>query len=374
MEHRRKEKKTDMNRQHWKRDYGILWAGQAISVLTSSILQMALIWHLTAVTQSAAVLSMASLAGFLPNAVLGMAAGTLADRISRKAAMIAADLFIAAVSLVLVFVTLDGTLEIWLILAVLAARSVGTAFHTPAISATTPLLVPAEELTRCAGYTHSLQTVGFIAGTAIASVLYPIWSLSSLVALDVAGAVAACAAVAVIRIPGVERREAAAKPDFLREMKEGYVVLKQQKGLYTILWTAAIFMILYSPVNALFPLMSLDHFGGTTVHASAAEIAFAAACAVMGFSVPLYNAPTTALYQERIAPEYLGRVFGLYGSVCSMAMPIGLVISGLFADRVGTPRWFVITGALLVMLAVWMYLMPSIRNLDRQQVEQTGEM
>lgn len=78
------------------------------------------------ISLSAAELSVALLAEFLLNAILGMIAGTPVDRISRKAAMIGADLFIASVSLLLVFVSLDGMLEIWLILSVLAARSVGT--------------------------------------------------------------------------------------------------------------------------------------------------------------------------------------------------------------------------------------------------------
>lgn len=402
--------------QHWKRRYAILWSGQAISLLTSSILQMALIWCLTDATQSALVLSLASLAGYLPSALLGLVAGTLVDRMSRKAAMIGADLFIAAVSLALVFAAWSGDLPVWLVLTVLALRSVGSAFHTPAISAAAPLLVPADQLTRCAGYTQSLQTIGYIAGTALAGVLYPVWSVSAMVALDVVGAVAACLAVAVIRIPSVEKRPRPAKPGLLRESKEGYDILRLQKGLFALLWSAAVFMVLYSPVSALFPLMSLGHFGGTTVHASIAEIAFAvgmlagglllgakgslgsrgfsvsfavalmglaiclsgllppggfwwfaAFCVVMGLSCPIYNAPVTALMQERVPPEYLGRVFGLYGSICSLAMPIGLALSGLFADRVGTPHWFAITGMLCLLLAVSMYLTPSIRRIDTPQ-------
>ena len=77
-------------------------------MLTSSILQTALIWYLTAQTGSALVLSLASMAGFLPSAILGMVAGTLVDRVSRKTAMIGADLFIAAVSLVLIFASAGG--------------------------------------------------------------------------------------------------------------------------------------------------------------------------------------------------------------------------------------------------------------------------
>lgn len=396
-----------MKKRSWKKDLYIIWAGQAVSILTSSILQMALIWHLTATTQSALVLSIASLAGFLPNAVLGMVAGTLVDRINRKIAMIGADLFIAAVSLILAFAAMHGELPMWLILVVLAVRSVGTAFHTPAISAATPLIVPTEELTKCSGYTQSLQTIGYIAGTAIAGVLYPICSISQMVALDVIGALIATACVAAVKIPSlVLSADNQSSPDMWGEIKAGYLVIKKAKGLFALLWIAAVFMILYSPINALFPLMSLDYFAGTTVHASIAEIAFsigmlvgggilgvwggfhnrgkgialsvaamgvpiyltgllpqngfwgfAVLCVFMGCSVPFYNGPVTALMQERIAPEYLGRVFGLYGSIASIAMPIGLVLSGAFADRVGIHNWFVLTGGLCVILAAVTYIM-----------------
>lgn len=404
-----------MNKTNWKKDFFILWTGQAVSVLTSSILQMALIWHLTVTTQSAFILSMASLAGFLPSAALGMVAGTLVDRMDRKAVLIVADLFIAIVSLILAVAAFYSELPVWLVIAVLAIRSIGTAFHTPAISAVVPLIAPTEKLTKCAGYTQSLQSISFIAGTAIAGVLYPIWSISGMVALDVVGAVIASLAVILIRIPRLEKiAEIQQDTSFWVEMKAGYDVIKQDKGLFALVWIAGIFMILYSPINALFPLMSLDYFRGTTLQASMAEIAFSVGmiigglilgvwggfknrgigipisialmgvpiyisgllpqngfwgftflCVIMGISVPFYNGPVTALMQERIAPEYLGRVFGLYGSVASLAMPIGLFISGTFADSIGVNRWFLITGILIAFIAAVCLVIPAVKNIDK---------
>ena len=55
---------------NWKQDFYTIWAGQAVSLITSGVLQMAIIWHLTNTTGSAMVLSMATLVGFLPQAVL----------------------------------------------------------------------------------------------------------------------------------------------------------------------------------------------------------------------------------------------------------------------------------------------------------------
>ncbi len=57
----------------WKRDFFTIWAGQAASLITSAILQMAIIFYLTEKTGSALVLSIASLVGFLPYALLGPA-------------------------------------------------------------------------------------------------------------------------------------------------------------------------------------------------------------------------------------------------------------------------------------------------------------
>ena len=155
---------------NWKSTFFILWSGQAISILTSAVLQLALIWHLALTTNSAFIMSIAFIAFLLPGALIGSFAGTLVDRWNRKLTIIGADLYIAAISLILVVYTLVAPLPIWLILAVLFLRSIGTAFHTPAFNAVTPLIVPESHLTKVAGLTQTVQTFGFIAGSAVAAV------------------------------------------------------------------------------------------------------------------------------------------------------------------------------------------------------------
>jgi MFS transporter, DHA3 family, macrolide efflux protein len=116
---------------NWKLKFYTIWAGQAVSLITSAILQMAIIFYLTEKTGSAMVLSMASLVGFLPYAVFGPAIGVLVDRHDRKKIMIGADLIIAAAGAVLAIVALYMELPIWMVMVVLFIRSIGTAFHTP---------------------------------------------------------------------------------------------------------------------------------------------------------------------------------------------------------------------------------------------------
>lgn len=401
-----------MIQQNWKRSFFTIWAGQAVSLITSSVLQMAIIWYLTDTTGSALVLSMATMVGFLPQAVLGAIIGVWVDRWNRKWVMIGADLVIAAAGVILAIISLTADLPIWVVMIVLFIRSIGTAFHTPALGAVTPLLVPEEQLTKCAGYTQAIQSASFILSPAIAAFLYAAWDLNAIIAIDVIGALIASISVAIVYIPKQKDRAESEKSSFFTEAKEGYNALRQTKGLFALLWIGTLYALVFMPISALFPLMSMSYFGGTTFHASIVEIVFAAGIligglllgvsggfknrslsiifsislmgiallisgllpingflffvvcsALMGFSSPFYNGVQTALIQEKIQPEYLGRVFGLMGSLMSFSMPIGLILSGIFADQLGIQNWFMLSGVCILGIALLCALIPSIRSL-----------
>ena len=130
------------NNNSWRKTYFTLLAGQAISFISSGILQMAIIFYLVAKTNSAIILTAATLIGFLPQACLGPFAGAFVDRHSRKSVMIGADLIIAAAGGILALVAFYMELPVWSIMVVLLIRSAGTAFHSPAFSAATPMIVP----------------------------------------------------------------------------------------------------------------------------------------------------------------------------------------------------------------------------------------
>lgn len=397
----------------WKRDFFTIWTGQAISLITSAILQMAIIFYLTEKTGSAMVLSIASLVGFLPYAVFGPMIGVLVDRYDRKKIMIGADLIIAAGGAALAMIALYMELPVWMVMAVLFIRSIGTAFHSPALSAVMPLLVPEEQLTKCAGYSQSLQSISYILSPVAAAFLYSVWELNAIIAVDVLGAVIACITLAFVRIPKLSIDEQSLNRNFIKEMKEGLIALKENRGLFALLLIGTLYMFVYMPINALYPLITMEYFDGTPIHVSITEIAYASGmligglllgqfgsfkkrialitasifmmgvsltisgllpssgfvifvvcCVIMGLSVPFYSGVQTALFQEKIKPEYLGRVFSLTGSIISLAMPIGLILSGAFADRIGVNYWFLISGILIIGIATICPLVNDIRKLD----------
>lgn len=325
---------------NWKLKFYTIWAGQAVSLITSAILQMAIIFYLTEKTGSAMVLSMASLVGFLPYAVFGPAIGVLVDRHDRKKIMIGADLIIAAAGAVLAIVALYMELPIWMVMVVLFIRSIGTAFHTPALNSVTPLLVPEEQLTKCAGYSQSLQSISYIVSPAVAALLYSVWDLNAIIAIDVLGAV-------IASITEIAYASGMLIGGLLLGLFGNY-----QKRILLI--TASIFMMGISlTISGLLPQSGF--------------FIFVVCCAIMGLSVPFYSGVQTALFQEKIKPEYLGRVFSLTGSIMSLAMPIGLILSGFFADRIGVNHWFLLSGILIICIAIVCPMITEIRKLDLKQ-------
>ena len=400
----------------WKRQFAVLWLGQAVSILTSSISQYALIWDLTARTGSAAVLSLAAMAALLPQGVFSLFTGAVADRFDRRKIMALADGAIGLVSLALAAGwRLAGELPISAILAVLALRSVGSAFHAPCLQAVTPLLVPRERLSQCAGWSQGVQTLSLLLSPALAALLYAAVPLPLIIALDALGAAFAIGFLLLARLPALRtRREGPFR--LLDDCRAGCALLRSQGWLWQLCLICGIFSVAVVPVSSLFPLMCMSYFGGTAVSASVVEtayslgmlagslllglwggtrnkmtamtvalfamggcllavgglspaafLAFTGLALGMGLASPFFNSMFTALIQEKVAGDYLGRVLGLTSAVMTLAGPVGLAATALFAERVGLVRWFVLAGGLTALCGVLCLLLPAVRRCDGEK-------
>ena len=380
--------------QKWQTDFYTIWLGQVVSLITSSIVQYALIWELTVRTKSAGVLSIASLVGFLPMALFSPFIGGIVDHFDRKKIMIFSDTAIAMVAVLLVLKGLNGEISVSLIMIALFLRAVGAAFHQPCLQAVTPLLVPSEHLTKCNGYTYSFQSLSFILSPAIAAALYPVLPLHWLIALDIIGAAAGILPLLFVKIPKLVQ-QGNLTFSFVGDAKEGIRVLYQNKGLFYLILIGSLFSFAYIPVSSLYPLLSIDWFGGTTTHAGIVETMFSVGTLLGGFllgrwggtkdkmhtmvpalaviggalvcigilptsgfilfvglsfitglAAPFFSSVMMSLIQEKIEAKYLGRVLGITTSIMSLACPIGLSFSSMFADKVGVNLWVGISGGL----------------------------
>lgn len=69
--------------------------------------------------------------------------------------------------------------------------------------------------------------------------------------------------------------------------------------------------------------------------------------------MPMANTPTTVMLQEKVDPNYLGRIFGVFGMISTSMMPIGMLIFGPLADVIDIEWLLVGTGLLMVVLAIF---------------------
>ena len=98
-------------RPRWRRDVSLFLSGQTISLFGSMLVQYAVMWHLTLETKSGLVLALAAIFGFLPQAIVSIFGGVWADRLNRKALIIAADASIAVTTLALAILMLNAVIS-----------------------------------------------------------------------------------------------------------------------------------------------------------------------------------------------------------------------------------------------------------------------
>lgn len=410
----------NQNRQNnWRKDFLIIAGGQTVSLIGSAAVQFSLIWWLASETASPVMMSIAGVFAFLPQLILGPFAGVWVDRLNRKIVIIAADLFIGLVALAFAFFFLYGNPPYWSVCVVLGIRAVGNVFHSPAIQAAVPMLVPQKELVRANGWSQFMQSGAFLLGPVLGAVMYAAWPLWIILLSDLVGALAASITVAYVKIPDPERR-GKEKTHFFHEMKEGATAICQDRKLFIVTAATLFSMIFYAPLSTYYPLMTSDYFRSDAWHASMVNLAyaggmmfcaillgrrgsiknkfrvihlgllgmgissllcgllpaemfwfwvFAALCALLGASSNLYNIPYIAYMQETIAPEKMGRAFSLIGSLSSATMPVGMLIAGPIAEKRGISLWFFISGSVMLLLTF-----VSILLVLSQKEDKTGQI
>lgn len=273
---------------NWKKKFIIIWTGQLFSILSSSIAQFSIVLWISLKTGSAEVLSFATIAALLPQALLGPFAGVFVDRWNRKWTMIGADSFVALCSGVIALLFYLDIIELWHIYLLLMLRSVGGAFHTPAMKSSVPLLAPEKELMRIAGINQAIQSICNIGGPALGAILLLAFDMSLVMLLDVLGAIIACTALLFVYIPNPKQENTSAK-NVLYDMRDGFNVIMRNKGVSWVMVTEVLVTFFVMPMVALMPLMTLKNFSGTAYQVSLIETLFGAGMLAGGALLGVWN-------------------------------------------------------------------------------------
>ncbi|MCB8991070.1 MAG: MFS transporter [Ardenticatenaceae bacterium] len=391
----------------------IIWSGQAVSLLGSQLVQFALIWWLTQTTGSATVLATASLVGLVPQVVLGPFAGVLVDRWNRKIAMLAADGVVALATLLLAYLFWIDVAQIWHVFLILFVRSLGGAFHWPAMQSSTTLMVPEEQLTRMQGLNQTIQGGLNIASAPLGALLLTVLPLQGILFIDVITALFAIVPLLFVFVPQPLRKTAVSQTTFWSDMKEGLRYAWSWPGLLLLMLLAMMINLVLTPAFSLLPLLVSQELQGGAIQLGWIEAAFGVgivvgglllsvwggfkrrvftsliglfgmggaalllgstptgifalaigAALVIGAMQSLVNGPILAIFQATIAPEMQGRVFTLIGSLASGMSPIGLLIAGPIADALGVRTWYIVGGLVTIIMGVIGFFIPAVRNVE----------
>ena len=411
---------------NWAARFFTVWGGQAFSLFGSALVQFALVWHLTKETGSATVLATATLVAMLPQIVLGPFVGALVDRWNRRLIMMVADGGIALSTIGLIYLFASGQVQIWHIYVIMMIRSLGQAFHYPAMQASTSLMVPEKHLTRISGANQTLGGAINIVAPPTGALLLEILPMQSVLSIDIATALLAILPLAFINIPqpvrANESGDEQTQNGFLQDVREGLRYVASWPGLLAILIMATMINFLLTPTGSLMPLLVTKHFGlgalefglmdsawgfgvilgglilsawggfkrkvatsmmgiigiglGITIVGLAPVNMYWLAISGMAFSGimnPITNGPLFALVQSTVKPDMQGRVMSLIISAASAMTPLSLMVAGPVSDAIGIRTWFWFGGVVCLLMGIGAFFVPAIMNVESNRNGESGE-
>lgn len=331
--------------------------------------------------------------------------GVVADRVPRRALMIAADLLRVATQGTMAVLLLAGAAEVWSLALLAALTGIGTGFFSPAATGLLPELVPARQLQRANALRSSAFSGGEIAGPLIAGVLVAVVGAGAAIAIDAATFAVSAACLAALRLPAHRSRPT---PSFLADLRDGWLTLRRRRWVWTFVAYFSLANLLWAAWSALGPVVADRHLGGAAawgtvlgalgvgallgsviatqvdprrplvivalmeavfalplayLAAGASVAVFAAGAVVSGAGAMLGLSVWQSTLQRQIPAESISRVssYDWFGSFAFY--PLGMALWGPLSAAIGITTALWIAFALMVLLAAGLLLIPDTRNL-----------
>jgi MFS family permease len=369
------------------RAFMIVWFGQLVSFLGSTMTQFALTIWAYEVTGSATALALVAFFGFAPGIIFSPIAGALVDRWNRKLVMMLSDLGAGATTIVIFILYSTGNLQIWhLYIAGIIAGLFGT-FQWPAYSAAISLMLPKEQYTRANGLLSLAESVSGVLAPIFATALLVVIGLSGVMLIDIITFTFAVGTLLVVHVPQPERSAAGAegRGNLLQEAAYGFRYIRRRPSLLALQLTfffsnltAAFGITLTTPMllartnsdevtlatvqsfgalgavlggilmstwggpkrrvqGVILGMVLSSFFGMVLMGVGRNVVVWAAAFAVAAGSVPILNGSNQAIWQRKVAPDVQGRVFAARRMIAQSAGIASMLLAGPLADQIFEP-------------------------------------
>ncbi len=392
------------------REFRLLFVGQAVSLVGDGMLMVALAFAVLDLTGSVSDLGFVLAAYRAPTVVAVLAGGVVADRVPRRAVMVAADLVRCGALAVSALLLIAGDARLWELLVLLALVGAAAGFFYPASTGLLPLTVAPDLLQQANGLRAVSQASGAIIGPAIAGVLVAAAGPGWAIVVDAASFAVSAGSLALLRLPV---HVPPARQRFLRDLSDGWLAVRSRTWVWASVLVAGAFGNLFTPAFVVLgPTLARQHLGGASAWAAILSVqgagsvfggllalrrrprrpllwsslawsllvapnvllafvaplaAIAAGAFVGGCGLAIGNTLWETTLQRHIPAEALSRVsaYDWFGSLAFN--PIGYAVMGPLAVAIGTRTTLLIAATWFLTSSIALAALPSIRDLREDQ-------
>jgi MFS family permease len=397
------------------RNYRLFFSGQLISLIGTWMQTVAESWLVYRLTGSAALLGVAGFASQIPVFLLATIGGTVADRYNRHRIMIITQTMAMVLPLILAALVFTGRVQVWHVFTLAATLGVVNAFDVPTRQSFVVEMVGREDLVNAIALNSSIFNGARTIGPAVAGLLLAAVGEGWCFLPNGLSYVAVITGLLLMKLPA--RQKKVHTHAALAETIEGFRFVLRTTPVRDLLLMVGLVSFAGMPYAVLMPIFadSILHGGpkglgllmasaglgslcgalylasrssirglGRIVAASAlmfgvALMLFAmsrvfwlsaALLLLVGMSMITQAASTNTLIQSMVPDSLRGRVMAVYAMMLMGMSPIGALVGGALADRIGAPYTVVIGGSICVAGAIVFNLrLPALRVLARQLID-----
>jgi len=372
------------------RNFRLFFTGQLVSLVGTWMQSVALSWLVYRLTGRATLLGFVALATQGPIVLFGSLGGVLADRLDPRRLLVLTQALQLVQALLLAWLTLTGRIQVWHILVLAVGLGLANAFDLPGRQVLVARTVDRDDLPNAIALNSSIFHGTRVLGPAIAGIMVAAVGEGWCFLANAVSFLAAIAGLVMMRLPAWAPRTD--HPPVFAHLLEGVRFVRGDKRVrllmlllgavclmgmpYTVLMPVFAQSILHGGPRAMGLLMAASGTGAvlgavtlagrSRIHGlervawlGAAAVGLTLACFAysrvfwlsallmvpVGMSMVAHMTSNNTLVQMLIPDAMRGRVMAFHAMVFTAAMPLGAVIMGFAAHRLGAPLTVALGGA-----------------------------
>ena len=396
------------------RNYRLFFAGQLISLVGTWMQSVAQSWLVYRLTGSATLLGLVAFSGQMPVFLLAALGGTFADRHNRHRILIVTQTCSMVLAFVLATLTLTGNIAVWHVFGLAALLGIVNAFDIPTRQSFIVELVGKEDLINAIALNSTMFNAARVIGPAIAGVLVAAIGEGWCFFVNAVSYIAVI--LQLTRMDVAPRPHAGERGSPFREILEGFQFVARNAPIRALLLMIGLVSLMGMPYSVLMPifadrildsgasglgvLMTASGVGataGSLLLASRTGIAglgrwivmataglgislivfaqsrsfwlSAAALLPVGLTTIVQMASSNTLIQAMVPDHLRGRAMAAYSMMFMGMAPLGALLAGFLAGRLGAPTTVALGGAICIIgTVVFANRLPVLRVEGRELI------